>query len=89
VAFECDDVEAPIGWSDLAVAVVARRYFARGLDAVPERSVRTLVERVIGAIAAWALNAGQLSGTAERDALRDALAALVLTQRGRWRLRSG
>jgi ribonucleoside-diphosphate reductase alpha chain len=81
VVFECDDVEAPTGWSDLAVAVVARRYFAGALDAAPERSVRTLVERVIGAIAAWALDAGQLSGAAGRDALRDALATLVLTQR--------
>ena len=26
--FAADDVEAPIGWSNLAVAVVARRYFA-------------------------------------------------------------
>jgi hypothetical protein len=28
MAFRCDYVEAPAGWSNLAVAVVARRYFA-------------------------------------------------------------
>jgi ribonucleoside-diphosphate reductase alpha chain len=82
VAFECKDVEAPIGWSNLAVAVVARRYFAREPGGEPERSVRTLVERAIGAIAAWALDAGHITGPAERETLRDELAALVLTQRG-------
>jgi hypothetical protein len=29
VAFALRDVEAPQGWSDLAVATVARRYFVR------------------------------------------------------------
>ena len=28
VAFAGDDVEAPVGWTNLAVAVAARRYFA-------------------------------------------------------------
>ena len=82
VAFECKDVEAPIGWSNLAVAVVARRYFAREPGGEPERSVRTLLERAIGAIAAWALDAGHITGPAERETLRDELAALMLTQRG-------
>ncbi|MGZ4234240.1 MAG: adenosylcobalamin-dependent ribonucleoside-diphosphate reductase [Solirubrobacteraceae bacterium] len=43
--------------------------------------MRTLVERVIGAIAAWALENGQVEDEAEREALRDELAGLVLTQR--------
>ncbi|MHB1837151.1 MAG: hypothetical protein ACYCXW_19550, partial [Solirubrobacteraceae bacterium] len=55
VAFECADVEAPDGWSNLAVAIVARRYFAITGDGTPERSVRDLVERVVGAISGWAL----------------------------------
>ena len=40
VAFACEDIEAPISWSNLAVAVVARRYFAGAPGAAPERSVR-------------------------------------------------
>jgi len=81
VAFACNNVEAPIGWSNLAVAVVARRYFAGGSGAGRERSVGALVERVIGAIAAWAQAGGQLADAQEREALFDELAVLVLTQR--------
>lgn len=81
VAFARADLEAPISWSSLAVAVVARRYFAREPGVAPERSVRTLVERVVGAIACWAHDLGHVSSTAECDALHDELAALVLTQR--------
>ena len=81
VAFSADDVEAPLSWSSLAVAVVARRYFATEPSGRREQSVRGLVERVVGAIASWALEGGQVGGTGERDALRDELAALVLTQR--------
>ena len=81
VAFACEDVEAPLSWSNLAVAVVARRYFARDPGGKLERSVRALVERVIGAIGTWALENGQVAGEAERDALREELGGLVLTQR--------
>jgi ribonucleoside-diphosphate reductase alpha chain len=81
-AFRCDHVEAPVGWSNLAVAVVARRYFATDPAGRRKHSVRGLVSRVVGAIASWALDAGQVGSADERDALRDELAALVLTQRG-------
>jgi ribonucleoside-diphosphate reductase alpha chain len=47
----------------------------------PERSVRALVERVVGAIASWAHASGHAADADERDALRDELAALVLTQK--------
>jgi hypothetical protein len=57
VAFACAEVEAPIGWSNLAVAVVARRYFAGEPE---ERSVRALIERVVEAIAGWAQDAGHI-----------------------------
>jgi hypothetical protein len=65
VAFACDDIEAPLSWSNLAVAVVARRYFAHKPGAAPERSVGTLVERVVGAIASWAEAARQTAGAEE------------------------
>ena len=38
VAFACGDVEAPLGWSNLAVAMVARRYFATEPGGPSERS---------------------------------------------------
>ena len=75
------DVEAPAAWSELPIAVVARRYFVREPGAVPERSIRALVDRVASAIASWADDAGHVRGDGERDALRDELAALVLMQR--------
>jgi ribonucleoside-diphosphate reductase alpha chain len=78
VAFACDEVEAPISWSNLAVAVVARRYFASEPE---ERSVRALIERVVEAIAGWAQDAGYARDIEERATLRDELAALVITQR--------
>ena len=81
VAFSADDIEAPLSWSSLAVAVVARRYFATEPGGRREHSVRGLVDRVVGAIASWALEGGQVGGAGERDALRDELAALVVTQR--------
>jgi ribonucleoside-diphosphate reductase alpha chain len=81
VVFAADEVEAPTGWSNLAVAVVARRYFACEAGGARERSVRALVERVGGAIATWAEAGGQVIGRGERDALFDELTALVLTQR--------
>jgi ribonucleoside-diphosphate reductase alpha chain len=81
IAFACDGVEAPAHWSNLAIAVVARRYFATGAHGAREHSIRALVDRVIGTIALWALQNGQVADPRERDALRDELAALVLTQR--------
>jgi ribonucleoside-diphosphate reductase alpha chain len=81
VAFACEDVEAPISWSNLAVAVVARRYFAREPGLAPERSVRALTERVVEAIAGWAQDAGHAVDAAQHATLRDELAALVMTQR--------
>jgi len=82
VAFQCDRVEAPARWSNLAVAVVARRYFATDAAGRTERSVRRLVDRVVGAVASWALDGGQVGSADERATLREELAALVLTQRG-------
>jgi len=81
IAFACEDVEAPLSWSNAAAAVVARRYFARPPGGPSERSVRALIERVVGAIADWALATGHVSGSEEHDALRAKLTALVLTQR--------
>lgn len=81
MVFACNHVEAPISWSNLAVVVVARRYFAREPGGPPERSVRTLIERVVGAIASWAQASGQAADADERDALHDELAALVLIQK--------
>ncbi len=81
LAFACEDVEAPVGWSQTAVATVARRYFARRADGSRERSVRELVQRVVRTIGAWSLASGHVRDEHERATLEAELAALVLRQR--------
>lgn len=74
-------IEAPVSWSDAAVATVASRYLGRLPDGSPERSIRSLVERVVGTIARWAQESGHVHGARERASLTAELAALVLAQR--------
>jgi ribonucleoside-diphosphate reductase alpha chain len=50
--------------------VVARRCFACEPGGAPERSVRRLVDRVLGAIASWAQAAGQVADAEGGDAHR-------------------
>lgn len=52
-AFAAQGVEASQGWFDQAVATVARRHFLRPQSGREERSLRALLERVLGAIARW------------------------------------
>src|SRR3982075_3795264 len=57
VIFEQKDVEVPRSWSQLAINVVAQKYFRGGLGA-PERetSVRQLIDRVVETIGNWGRN---------------------------------
>src|SRR5438046_9141022 len=54
VIFEQKDVEVPRSWSQLAINVVAQKYF-RGSPGSPERetSVRQLIDRVVDTVAKW------------------------------------
>lgn len=54
VHFSLKNVEAPDGWSQLAVEIAASKYFRRGalLKGRAEKSVRQLADRVVDAIAA-------------------------------------
>lgn len=60
------DVEAPTIWSDQAVGVVAKLYFAT-VDGVREHSVRQLVERVALKIAIEGLKFGYFGKEAKED----------------------
>jgi ribonucleoside-diphosphate reductase alpha chain len=81
VVFAREQVLAPVGWSELAVLTVARRYFGRRADGSPERSVGDLIARVVRTLAGWARTAGHAPGAGELAALEAELAVLVLTQR--------
>src|ERR1700704_4583805 len=54
VVFEQKDVEVPRSWSQLAINIVAQKYF-RGQQGPSDRetSVRQMVDRVVGALGGW------------------------------------
>lgn len=82
VVFEQHDIEAPKGWSQLAVNVVASKYF-RGHLGTPERekSVRHLIERVAYTIADWGKKDRYFATEADYLAFRDELTHLLLHQK--------
>src|SRR5216684_2246003 len=59
VIFEQKDVEVPRSWSQLAINVVAQKYFRGGLG-TPERetSVRQLIDRVVESLGRWGREGG-------------------------------
>ena len=82
VAFEQPDVEVPASWSQNATNILAQKYF-RGEMGSPERetSLRQVVDRIAGAITGWGDRDGYFADPAERDAFRDELSQLLITQR--------
>ena len=82
VAFEQPDVEVPRSWSQNATNILAQKYF-RGEMGSPERetSLRQVVDRIAGTITGWGDRDGYFADAAERDAFRDELSQLLITQR--------
>src|SRR3982074_1488262 len=68
VIFEQKDVEVPTSWSQLAINVVAQKYF-RGHLGSPDResSVKQLVDRVVDTLGRWGLEGGYFAS--EQDAV--------------------
>jgi ribonucleoside-diphosphate reductase alpha chain len=59
VIFEQKDVEVPSSWSQLAINVVAQKYFRGHLGSTErESSVRELVDRVVDTLARWGAEGG-------------------------------
>jgi ribonucleoside-diphosphate reductase alpha chain len=84
VFFDMKNVEAPEGWSQLAVEIAASKYFRK--SGVPktqhEKSVRQLVDRVVTAIAASALKqTGYFKTKKEADIFKNELKYILLSQR--------
>ena len=82
VAFEQVGVEFPVGWSVTASNIVAQKYF-RGPLGTPrrERSLRQVIDRVVGAITAWGGRDGYFADEEEAAAFADELRWLLLHQR--------
>ena len=81
VVFEQTDIDTPTSWSQLAVNVVASKYF-RGHVGTKEResSIAQLIKRVSYTIADWGRADGYFAETADADAFRDELTYMLLHQ---------
>src|SRR6266568_4829922 len=81
VIFEQKDVEVPRSWSQLAINVVAQKYF-RGSLGSPERetSVRQIIDRVVDTIADWGRQGGYFATEEDADNWAQELRFLLVTQ---------
>jgi len=83
VVFEQKDVEAPEFWSDIAVKVVASKYFYGKLGA-PERetSVKQMIERVVSTVVEWAIDQKYFEEDEEASTFEAELGYVLLYQYG-------
>jgi ribonucleoside-diphosphate reductase alpha chain len=81
VAFEQTDVEFPSSWSQNATNIVAQKYF-RGQIGHPERerSVKQMITRVAGTIAAWGRERAYFASDEDAQAFEDELTHILLHQ---------
>jgi ribonucleoside-diphosphate reductase alpha chain len=81
VIFEQKDVEVPRSWSQLAINVVAQKYF-RGSPDSPERetSVRQIIDRVVDTLAKWGREGGYFAGDEDAENWAEELRFLLVTQ---------
>ncbi len=79
--FEQDDLEFPSFWSQMAVNVVASKYF-RGIQGTPEResSLRQLIRRVVDTITQWGVSQGYFPSPEDGKTFQDELTYLILFQ---------
>src|SRR6266849_3023118 len=81
VIFEQKDVEVPRSWSQLAINVVAQKYF-RGSQDSPERetSVRQIVDRVVETLATWGREGNYFASEEDAENWAEELRYLLVTQ---------
>ena len=82
IVFEQKDVEVPKSWSQLATNVVASKYFRGALGSpARERSVRTLVSRVVRTISAFGRRDGYFATEEDAQTFEAELAHLLYRQK--------
>jgi ribonucleoside-diphosphate reductase alpha chain len=81
VIFEQKDVEVPKAWSQLAINVVAQKYF-RGSPDSPERetSVRQIIDRVVETLARWGREGAYFASDEDAENWAEELRYLLVTQ---------
>jgi ribonucleoside-diphosphate reductase alpha chain len=81
VAFEQRDVEFPKSWSQNATNIVAQKYFRGQLDSpAREHSVKQMIGRVAGTIAAWGRERGYFASDEDGDAFEAELTHILMHQ---------
>jgi ribonucleoside-diphosphate reductase alpha chain len=81
IIFEQKDVEVPRSWSQLAINVVAQKYF-RGAPGSPERetSVRQIIDRVVDTLARWGVEGNYFASDEDAENWAEELRFLLVTQ---------
>jgi ribonucleoside-diphosphate reductase alpha chain len=80
-AFSQEGVEFPASWSQNATNIVAQKYFRGRLDSPErERSVKQMIGRVAGTIAAWGREGGYFASSQDAAAFEDELTHILLHQ---------
>jgi len=79
--FEQKAVEFPKFWSQTATNIVAQKYF-RGRMSSPERerSVKHMIDRVVGTIGSWGRAGGYFAGDEEAETFEAELKAILVNQ---------
>ncbi|HEX2293947.1 MAG TPA: vitamin B12-dependent ribonucleotide reductase [Actinomycetota bacterium] len=82
VAFEQKGIEFPKTWSQNATNIVAQKYFRGGLDSPRrERSVKQMIDRVVGRYEEEGLARGYFTDSGEAKVFADELTHLLVTQK--------
>ena len=80
-AFEQRGVEFPATWSQNATNIVAQKYFRGRMDSPErERSVKQMIGRVAGTIAAWGREGAYFATDADAEAFEHELTHILLNQ---------
>src|ERR687887_180756 len=80
-AFEQRGVEFPKTWSQNATNIVAQKYFRGRMDSPErERSVKRMIGRVAGTIAAWGRSGGYFASDDDASTFEDELTHILLHQ---------
>jgi len=79
--FEQKDVEFPKFWTQTATNIVAQKYF-RGRMTSPERerSVKTMIGRIVGTVGAWGRDGGYFATEDEAQTFENELKAILVNQ---------
>lgn len=82
VIFEEDDVEMPTFWSQMSTNVVVSKYFKVGLgQSTREKSLKSLISRVVTTITQWGAEGGYFVSEAESQTFADELTHILVYQK--------